>query len=59
MWEIEFTDEFGAWWNSLSEDAQESVAASVVLLRWLGPNLARPHADVLKGSKHSNMKELR
>lgn len=59
MWEIEFTDEFGAWWNSLSEDEQESVAASVELLRQLGPNLSRPHADVLKGSKHSNMKELR
>ncbi len=59
MWEIEFTDEFGAWWNSLGEDEQESVAASVELLRQLGPNLPRPHADVLKGSKHSNMKELR
>ena len=59
MWEIEFTDEFGAWWNSLSEDEQESVAASVELLRRLGPNLPRPQADVLKGSKHSNMKELR
>lgn len=59
MWEIEFTDEFGAWWNVLSEDEQESVAASVELLRRLGPNLPRPHADVLKGSKHSNMKELR
>jgi len=59
MWEIEFSDEFGAWWDSLSEDEQESVAASVELLRQLGPNLPRPHADVLKGSKHSNMKELR
>jgi len=59
MWEIEFTDEFGAWWDSLSEDEQESVAASVEVLRRLGPNLPRPHADVLKGSKHSNMKELR
>jgi hypothetical protein len=59
MWEIEFTDEFGAWWNLLSEDEQESVAASVELLRQLGPNLPRPHADVLKGSEHSHMKELR
>jgi hypothetical protein len=59
MWAIEFTDEFGAWWNLLSEDEQESVAASVELLRQLGPNLPRPHADVLKGSEHSHMKELR
>jgi len=36
MWEIAFTDEFGAWWDSLSEDEQESVAASVEVLRRLG-----------------------
>jgi hypothetical protein len=59
MWEIELTDEFGAWWDSLSEDEQESVAASVEVLRQLGPNPPRPNADVLKGSKHSSMKELR
>jgi len=26
IWEIEFTDEFGAWWNLLSEQEQESIA---------------------------------
>jgi hypothetical protein len=35
------------------------VIAKVGLLRLLGPQLGRPHADALKGSKHSNMKELR
>jgi hypothetical protein len=59
MWEVEFTDEFEAWWNSLDEDEQDSLAASVELLERLGPALPRPHADTLKGSKHSNMKELR
>jgi hypothetical protein len=59
MWEVEYTDEFGAWWDSLDEDEQISVAASVELLRQFGPNLPRPHADTLVGSKHSNMKELR
>src|SRR5689334_11795875 len=59
MWEIEYTNEFERWWNELDEDEQESVAASVELLRQLGPNLSRPHVDTLKGSKHSNMKELR
>jgi len=59
MWEVEFTDEFGAWWDSLNEDEQESVAASVELLRQLGPQLPRPHVDTLAGSMHSNMKELR
>jgi len=36
MWEIEFTDEFGVWWDSLSADEQESVAAGVEVLRRLG-----------------------
>jgi hypothetical protein len=59
MWEVEFTDEFGHWWDQLDADEQESVAASVELLRQLGPQLPRPHADTVKGSRHSNMKELR
>jgi hypothetical protein len=59
MWEVEFTNEFEAWWNSLDAGEQESIASGVELLRILGPNLPRPHADTLKGSKHSNMKELR
>jgi hypothetical protein len=58
MWEVDFTDEFGAWWDSLDEDEQVSVAASVALLQQLGPHLSRPHADTLSGSRHSNMKEL-
>ncbi len=59
MWEVEYTDEFGAWWDRLDANEQESIAASVELLRQMGPNLPRPHADTLKGSRHSNMKELR
>jgi hypothetical protein len=59
MWEVEYTDEFGTWWDQLDASEQESIAASVELLRQLGPNLPRPHADTLKGSRHSNMKELR
>ena len=59
MWEIEYTEEFGQWWETLDADEQESLAASVELLRQLGPQLPRPHADSLKGSRHTNMKELR
>jgi hypothetical protein len=58
-WEVEYTDEFEVWWNSLTEDEQEDVDASVRLLQRFGPNLPRPHSDTLKGSRHSNMKELR
>jgi hypothetical protein len=59
VWEIEYTDEFERWWDSLDAYEQRSVAASVELLREGGPRLGRPHADSIKGSKHSNMKELR
>jgi len=59
MWDVEFTDEFGVWWHVLDEQEQESVAASVELLRRLGPHLGRPHVDTIQGSRHSNMKELR
>lgn len=58
-WEIEYTDEFEAWWNSLDGDEQESLAASIGLVEQLGPQLPRPHSDTVNGSKHSNMKELR
>lgn len=58
-WDVEYTDEFGKWWSTLTEDEQESLDASVELLRLLGPSLGRPHADTLKGSRHANMKELR
>jgi len=58
-WEVEFTDEFEEWWATLTDDEQTDVSASVALLEIHGPQLPRPHADTVKGSKHSNMKELR
>lgn len=59
MWWVEFTDEFGQWWNELSEVQQEALAASVRVLQRMGPGLPRPYVDTVKGSKHGNMKELR
>jgi len=59
MWEIEYTDAFEAWWNTLDVQAQASVGHCVELLRNKGPQLHRPHVDHIKGSRHSNMKELR
>lgn len=58
-WEVEHTDEFAAWWDTLSEHEQAAVAASVRLLEEDGPNLGRPAVDTVKGSRHPNMKELR
>ncbi len=58
-WEIEFTDEFEMWWDSLTGDEQESVAVSVKLLGETGPNLSFPHSSGINGSKHKQMRELR
>jgi len=59
MWDVEYTDEFGAWWESLTSDEQASLDAGVRLLEKFGPNMPRPYVDTVKGSRHSNMKELR
>ena len=58
-WDVEFTDELGEWWNSLTEDEQVSVDASVRLLEERGPNLGHPHCSGIHGSRHSHMRELR
>jgi hypothetical protein len=38
---------------------QEALLAAIRILRDQGPNLGRPLADTVKGSRHQNMKELR
>lgn len=58
-WDVEFTDEFEFWWNSLTSDEQDSVAFGVGLLQAKGPMLARPYADTVYQSAYVNMKELR
>jgi DNA-binding XRE family transcriptional regulator len=58
-WEVEYTDEFGEWFDGLSEEGQEDVALAVEKLEERGPALPRPLADTVEGSRHSNMKELR
>lgn len=58
-WDVEYTDEFEAWWETLDEPEQDSVAASVGMLEELGPRLPFPHSSGVRGSKHSHMRELR
>jgi hypothetical protein len=59
VWEVEYTDEFGEWWGSLTEDEQIDVAACVGLLEQQGPNLKFPYSSGVQGSKYSHMRELR
>lgn len=58
-WSVEYTDEFGDWWETLAEDERESLDASVRLLEARGPNLSFPHSSGINGSKHGHMRELR
>jgi len=57
--EVEYTDEFGDWWQGLAEDEQDSVAAKVQLLEQLGPQLPHPHSSGISISRHPHMRELR
>jgi len=58
-WDVEFTDDFGEWWDGLTAEEQDSVADSVYVLLESGPALTRPQADTIRGSKYHNMRELR
>ena len=58
-WEVEYTDEFGEWWDSLDAATQDRIVPDILLLQQHGPALGRPRVDTLKGSRHPNMKELR
>ena len=59
MWNVYATDEYLIWFSTLEEYDKEEINFKVRLLEAFGPNLGRPHADTLKGSKIKNLKELR
>jgi hypothetical protein len=58
-WNILFHDEFASEFAALTESLQDELLAHAMLLRDFGPALGRPTVDTLKGSKHTNMKEMR
>jgi hypothetical protein len=59
MWDVEFTDQFGAWYASLTDKEQAVIEASVNVLITDGPDLGRPLVDRINRSSIQNMKELR
>lgn len=58
-WVVEFHEEFLPDFKQFSLAVRRQVYSLIELLTKFGPQLGRPHVDTLKGSKHSNMKELR
>lgn len=59
FWDIEYTDEFEAWWRTLDEAAQDKVAVSVGLLEQKGPALPFPHSSSITTSQFDLLRELR
>ncbi len=58
-WTVEYTDEFGLWWDGLTEGEREDISAAVTLLEAHGPSLRFPYSSGINGSRHAHMRELR
>ena len=59
MWEVEYTNEFENWWDTLTEPEQIDIAACVGLLEALGPKLKHPYSSSIHSSMYTHMRELR
>ena len=57
--EVEYTDEFEAWWNRLTEADQRTVNNAVNKLVLKGVALRGQHTKDVRSSRHRNMRELR
>ncbi|MFJ4389884.1 type II toxin-antitoxin system RelE/ParE family toxin [Pseudomonas soli] len=58
-WSIIFCDEFVAEFETLDRVVKQELMGQLRFLEHQGPELGRPKVDILKGSRHRNMKELR
>jgi len=58
-WSVSFHDAFGLEFEEFKDDLQDELLAHLNVLKQFGPTLGRPLVDTLKGSKFTNMKELR
>ena len=58
-WQVEFHPAFNPEFDEFPKEIRKSLLSQISTLAERGPNLGRPAVDTLKGSQHSNMKELR
>ena len=58
-YDVEYTNEFGEWWEALSEGEQDAVDRYVLMLIEAGPHLGYPHSSGIESSRYSHMRELR
>ncbi|PJG58913.1 type II toxin-antitoxin system RelE/ParE family toxin [Aeromonas cavernicola] len=59
MWTVKTTDVFDRWFDAQDDGAQEKVLAGLLALAQGGPSVGRPLVDTIKGSRFTNLKELR
>lgn len=59
MWTVLLSQRFEIWLSEQEQALQEKMLADLGKLKVYGPDLPRPYADTLKGSRYRNMKELR
>lgn len=58
-WTVKFYKKFELEFDELDTEVQNELLAQAIFLEKFDPQLGRPYVDSLKGSKYSNMKELR
>lgn len=58
-WNVEYTDEFGTWYDALREEIQDDIDRMVGVLEARGPQLPFPYSSGIEGSRHDHMRELR
>jgi hypothetical protein len=58
-WIVVEHPEFASWFDAQSDELKVEIGAGIRLLQEEGPALGRPRVDTVRGSKFTNMKELR
>ena len=51
-WEVEFTDEFNEWWDTLALQERNALIGKINRLAFYGRTLSAPHSKSLKGFRH-------
>ena len=60
-WQVEFTDEFNIWWDTLTDPEREALRSRFNRLRFYGPGLSRKYSKVVETRDRDGvaMRELR
>jgi hypothetical protein len=58
-WNVVVTDEFRAWWETLTDAERDSARPVIDLLEIVGPRIRYPYSSDVRGSQHGQMRELR